>query len=58
MDSRKERWHPSPQLTRVLWPLGETMIMEGDMSTEDVLKIFTEAVMNEVIRESNYGHRT
>ena len=45
VDSRKDRWHPSPQLIRVLWPLGETIRMDGDESAVDTVKIFTQAVI-------------
>jgi len=49
-DSRKERWHPSPQLMRVLDPLGETIRREGLESREVVVRIRMEAVM--VVDES------
>ncbi len=47
VDSRKARWHPSPQLMRVLCPLGETMSMDGLESIVDVVSILTDAVIIE-----------
>lgn len=43
--SKKLLCVPSPQLTRILDPSGETMSITGEESTEDVERIRTDAVM-------------
>lgn len=44
-DSRKDRWHPSPQLMRVLEPSGDIMRREGLESREAVVRMRIEAVI-------------
>lgn len=44
-DSRKERWHPSPQFINVLDPSGDIISREGLESIEAVVRIRMEAVM-------------
>jgi len=44
-DSRKDRWHPSPQLTKVLEPFGDTRSSDGLESSDVTVNIRIEAVM-------------
>ena len=44
-DSRNDRWHPSPQLMRVLEPSASDMRRDGDESRVDVVRIRMEVVI-------------
>ena len=44
-DSRNDRWHPSPQLMRVLDPSASDMRRDGEESRVDVVRIRMEVVI-------------
>ena len=44
-DSRNDRWHPSPQLMRVLEPSASEMRRDGDESRVDVVRIRMDVVI-------------
>ena len=44
-DSRNERWHPSPQLMRVLEPSASEMRSDGDESRVDVVRIRMDVII-------------